>query len=85
MSRVERKKEEKIKKLSRRPIYRGIFILIMMCLLMGCIFLIDKEATLMIGKIDSYNIEVFIENLSNSFMKTVKDVEQKISKLNNLR
>lgn len=85
MSRVERKKEEKIKKLSRRPIYRAIFILIMICLLMGCIFLIDKEATLMIGKIGSYNIEVFIENLSNSFMKTVKDVEQKISKFNNLR
>lgn len=85
MSRIERKKEEKIKKLSRRPIYRGMFILTMVCVISVCIFFIDKEATLMIGKIDKYNIEVFIENLNGSFMKTVKDVEEKISKLNNLR
>ncbi|MCU9813985.1 hypothetical protein [Paraclostridium sp. AKS73] len=63
MSRIERKKEEKIKKLSRRPIYRGIFILTMVCIISGCIFLVDKEATLMIGKIDKYNIEVFHREL----------------------
>ena len=83
MSRVERKKEERIKKLSRRPIYRRIFMLIMVCILSVCIFLIDKEATLMIRNIEDYNIEVFVENLNKSFMKSLKDVKGKIIKINN--
>ena len=85
MSRIERKIEEKNKKLTKRPIYRGIFLITMVCIISGCIFLIDKEATIMIGKIETYNIEVFLKNLNESFMKTAKDMQEKLSKLNNLR
>lgn len=85
MSRLERREEEKIKKISKRPKYRLIFILIMSCLMVICIFLIDQEANIMIGKIDKYNIEVFIENINSSFIKSIKGFQEKLREINNLR
>lgn len=85
MTRIERKREEKNKKLAKRSIYRRVFLITMVCIISGCVFLVDKEANLMIGKIETYNIQVFVKNLNDSFMKTAKDMEKKLSKLNNLR
>ena len=85
MSRIERKQEEKLKKISKRPKYRLIFIIIMMCITSICIFSVDKEATLMIGRIDNYNLEVFIGNISSSCIKSIKKLEEKVSKMNELR
>lgn len=85
MSRIERKQEEKLKKISKRPKYRLIFIIIMMCITSICIFSVDKEATLMIGRIDNYNLEVFIGNISSSCIKSIKKLEEKVSKINELR
>ncbi|SCJ20901.1 Uncharacterised protein [uncultured Clostridium sp.] len=85
MSRVERKLEEKNKKKARKAIYRFIFLIVMTFIISICAFLIDKEATLMIGEVKEYNIEVFINNFGNSVMDTIKDIERKLSKLNNLK
>lgn len=85
MSRVERKIEEKNKKKSRKIIYRAIFLVSMILISGVCIFFIDKEATLMIGEIKEYNVQVFINNLGTSVMKTIYDIQEKLSKLNNLR
>lgn len=85
MSRIERKTEEKNKKKARNATYRMVFIITMACIMTGCVFLVDKEANLMLGEVDKYNIEVFINNLGNSVVKSVKELEEKLSKLNNLR
>ncbi|CEQ23044.1 hypothetical protein UT300013_19560 [Paraclostridium sordellii] len=85
MSRIERKQEEKNKKRARRAVYRLIFLCIMICILSISTFLIDKEATLMIGEINTYNIEVFVKNIGKSIVESYKDIEEKLSKLNNLR
>ncbi|MFR9069685.1 MAG: hypothetical protein ACLVIU_04925 [Paraclostridium sp.] len=85
MSRVERKLEEKNKKKARKAIYRFIFLIVMTFIVSICAFFIDKEATLMIGEVKEYNIEVFINNFGNSVMDTIKDIERKLSKLNNLK
>ncbi|MEG2984479.1 MAG: hypothetical protein RR835_07255 [Peptostreptococcaceae bacterium] len=85
MSRADRKIEEKNKKKAMKPICRMVFIITMVCIMAGCVFLVDKEANLMLGEVDKYNIEVFINNLGNSVQKSVKDLGEKLSKLNNLR
>jgi hypothetical protein len=85
MSRVERKIEENKKKKSNKIIYRTIFLLSMILILGVCIFFIDKEATLMIGEVKEYNVQVFINNFRNSVIKTIYDIQEKLSKLNNLR
>ncbi|CEO05528.1 hypothetical protein [Paraclostridium sordellii] len=85
MSRIERKQEEKNKKRARRAVYRLVFLFIMICILSISTFLIDKEATLMIGEINTYNIEVFVKNIGKSIVESYKDIEEKLSKLNNLR
>ncbi|CEN79612.1 hypothetical protein [Paraclostridium sordellii] len=85
MSRIERKQEEKNKKRARRAVYRLVFLFIMICILSISTFLIDKEATLMIGEINTYNIEVFVKNIGKSIVESYKDIEEKLSKLNNLK
>ena len=85
MSRIERKQEEKNKKRARRAVYRLLFLCMMICILSISTFLIDKEATLMIGEINTYNIEVFVKNIGKSIVESYKDIEEKLSKLNNLR
>ncbi|CEJ72603.1 Uncharacterised protein [[Clostridium] sordellii] len=85
MSRIERKQEEKNKKRARRAVYRLLFLCMMICILSISTFLIDKEATLMMGEINTYNIEVFVKNIGKSIFESYKDIEEKLSKLNNLR
>ncbi|MDU6112867.1 MAG: hypothetical protein E6649_00550 [Paeniclostridium sordellii] len=85
MSRIERKQEEKNKKRVRRAVYRLLFLCMMICILSISTFLIDKEATLMIGEINTYNIEVFVKNIGKSIFESYKDIEEKLSKLNNLK
>ncbi|CEK34700.1 hypothetical protein [Paraclostridium sordellii] len=85
MSRIERKQEEKNKKRARRAVYRLLFLWMMICILSISTFLIDKEATLMIGEINTYNIEVFVKNIGKSIFESYKDIEEKLSKLNNLK
>lgn len=85
MSRIERKQEEKNKKRARRAVYRLLFLFMMICILSISTFLIDKEATLMIGDIKTYNIEVFVKNIGKSIFESYKDIEEKLSKLNNLK
>lgn len=85
MSRVERKQEEKNKKAARKVIYRFIFLTIMICILSVGLFVVDKEATLMIGEVEVYNIEVFVKNFGKSVIEATKEIEEKLSKLNNLR
>lgn len=85
MSRVERKQEEKNKKSARKVIYRFIFLIIMICIMSVGVFMVDKEATLMIGEVEEYNIEVFVKNFGKSVIEATKEIEEKLSKLNNLR
>ncbi len=85
MSRSERKQEQRSKKEARKVIYRFIFIIIMICIMSLGVFMIDKEATLMIGEVEEYNIEVFAKNLGKSVIKATKEIEENLSKLNNLR
>lgn len=85
MSRVERKQEERSKKAARKVIYRFIFLIIMICIMSLGVFMVDKEATLMIGEVEEYNIGVFVKNFGKSVIKATKEIEQNLSKLNNLR
>lgn len=85
MSRVEKKQEEKRKKAARKVIYRFIFLSVMICIMSVGVFMVDKEATLMIGEVEEYNIEVFVKNFGKSIIEATKEIEEKLSKLNNLR
>ena len=56
-----------------------------MIFIMGaCLFEIDKNATLMFGEVENYNLNVFINNLGSSLTKTLSGLYSEIDQLSNL-
>ena len=50
----------------------------------ACLFEIDKNATLMFGEVENYNLNVFINNLGSSINKTLSGLYSEIDQLSNL-
>ena len=50
----------------------------------ACLFEIDKNATLMFGEVENYNLNVFINNLGSSLNKTLSGLYSEIDQLSNL-
>ncbi|MGL4796816.1 MAG: hypothetical protein ACRDB0_02085 [Paraclostridium sp.] len=84
MSRVEKRIEAESKKRNYKFFFRFTFILLMVCIMSICLFEIDKNAILMFGEVENYNVELFLNNLGNSAYQTLNDIYNKISELNNL-
>lgn len=84
MSRVEKRIEAESNKKNYKFFFRFTFMLLMICIMGVCLFEIDKNATLMFGEVENYNIELFLNNLGSSTYQTLNDIYKKISELNNL-
>ncbi|MGL5714470.1 MAG: hypothetical protein ACRCXT_12310 [Paraclostridium sp.] len=85
MSRIEKLNETKIKRRKHNIFFRIIFILMLICCMSVCVFIIDKHATLMFGNVEKYNIEVFLSNIEQSVKLSIEDAYEKLSKLNNIK
>ncbi len=78
MSRVQKRIEAKNKKRGYKIFLKFTFILLMIFIMGACLFEIDKNATLMLGEIETYNLNVFINNLGCSLNKTLSGLYIKI-------
>ena len=84
MSRVEKRIEAKNKKKGYKIFLKFTFILLMIFIMGACLFEIDKNATLMFGEVENYNLNVFINNLGSSLTKTLSGLYREIDQLSNL-
>lgn len=84
MSRVEKRIEAESKKKNYKKFFRFTFILLMICLMSVCVFEVDKNATLMFGEVENYNIEVFLTNIGTSIFQSLAEAYDKINELNDL-